>query len=183
MFELCIRIYRKVFIMGLVQEKSAMVPLSALNKTSGTWTFSLSSNLPILTRTQADATPIVEGSFFASVPTSNSVSNSSSKKIKSVKFKYRVASLALDAAPTAALYALTRVTDAVDTAASVAGTLAITGDDTTGSAIGQYVGTFTVTTPTFVDSTTDYSFQVTVNCGATSDLILERGFEYIYESY
>ncbi len=169
--------------MGAIQEKSFMTHLKNLGTSSGTWTWSLSSNVPILTRTQADATPIIEATFGASVPTSNSVSNSSSKKIKTVRCKYKVATLALDAAPTMTLYALTRVGDGADTAASVTGTLAITGDNTTGTATGEYVATFTVTTPTFVDSTVDYSMQIAVNCGATSDLIIERGVEWIYETY
>jgi hypothetical protein len=169
--------------MNSPQVKQFMTHLKTLGTSSGTWTWSLASNVPILTRSQAAATPIIEATFGASVPTSDSISNSSSKKIKTVKFKYKVATLALAAAPTMTLYALTRVGDGVDTAASVTGTLAITGDNTVGTAVGEYVATFTVTTPTFVDSVVDYSMQIAVNCAATSDLIIERGVEWTYETY
>ncbi len=151
-----------------------------LNTTNGTWTYTESSAVPIFTRTAAASTATIQSTFRAPHLTSTSVAADKAVKILSFAMKYRITT-ANDGAPSAVLSKVTKVSATVDTAATITQTLAISGDDAIGIGVGQYVATWTVTTPTWADDDSYYSAVISWVGDADGVLVLERGIEWKYQ--
>lgn len=143
------------------------ISIENVTPVTGTWATTVASNVRTKNKTATDETSTI---YFDVLPPIEKSATQVTQGVKllTVVVPYVVTVAALEAAVTLALYKVTEVPGGADTAASVTGTLAITGDDTTGTAVGEYTATFTVTTPEFVQDNVRYGVEFVINSAATT---------------
>lgn len=142
--------------------------MSPSNATTGAWTLQLSAGKITLNKAAAATTSVVN------IPIKKDAdAGAEDKKVASVAFEYSVATAALSAAPTAVLNINTvNPTTGALTSSTVAGTLTFAGTNTVGTAVGDYIATFAITTPVQLADTDSAFLTVTMNEAATSVLNL-----------
>jgi hypothetical protein len=144
---------------------SQYIPSSSIQKSAGTWTPTLASNVVSDNRTAADA------SFNLFVPIlapGNSIALQGAK-LTSVELFYSVATAALDSVTTVELEKVSVSSAGAVTGAAVTVTLNSAEDtDAKRLAVANHRVIVTITTPEWVDNDVYYSLYVTVDAAATS---------------
>ena len=143
------------------------IPIENVTPVTGTWATTVASNVRTKNKTATDETSTIYFDILPPVEMSGT-QVTQGVKLLTVVVPYVVTVAALEAVPTLALYKVTEVAGTADTAASVTGTLAFSGDDTTGTAVGEYRATFTITTPEFVQDLVRYGCEFVINSAATT---------------
>jgi hypothetical protein len=152
----------------MAQRTAIHVPLNLLGFSTGTWARSLQSNVEVYRKTAADNSPIM----FVTLPIPPEFPLAREVNVESVDVYYSVTTAALEAAPVSVLRRKTLVAATGPTVATVTETEAITGDDTTGTAEGQYKLTITPSSPVRLDDN-DEQLQVEVTFNAAATTVLD----------
>jgi hypothetical protein len=150
----------------MAQRMMFPVPLATIGRSAGTWTHVLTTNEETLVKAAADETPIL----FFTVPLPAETPPPHERTIKFIDFYYEVATAALEAAPVAVIRRKELAAGAVSTLTTETETEAITGDDTTGTAAGQYRLRITPATQIRADDDELIQVEVTINAAATTVL-------------
>jgi hypothetical protein len=151
----------------MAQKTSVWVPMGSIGFSSGTWARALTANIENWGRTAADAAPIV----FCTIPMPPALPAAREVEVESIDLFYEIATAALDAAPTVVVRAVTAAAATIPTLVTQTETEAVTGDDTTGTAVGQYRHRTTITTPYRAAGNDDrLQYECTIDCAATTVL-------------
>ena len=154
--------------MATTQRTCIWVPLASFGFSSGTWARSLVADVEAWVRTAADATPIifctlpVPPEFPPHIPVEVNVA--------SVDFFYEIATEAAEAAPSTVLRRKTPAAATIPALVVETEAEAITGDNTTGTAAGQYRLRITPTIPVRLLPDEQLQMEVTVNMGTNGVL-------------
>jgi hypothetical protein len=142
------------------------VPLATIGRSAGTWTHVLTTNEETLVKAAADETPIL----FFTVPLPAETPPAHERTIKFIDFYYEVATAALEAAPTTVIRRKELAAGTVSVLTTETETEAIAGDDTTGTAVGQYRQRITPSTPIRADDDELIQVESSFNAAATTVL-------------
>lgn len=149
------------------QREKYILPLAALGFTAGTWTPTLTSNVLTARKTAADNAPTVVFTFTPPAETPLRWE----QQVEAVELPYKVATAALDAAPTITVRKVTlNETSGVVSVATVSATTAIRGLNTTGTAAGDYVIKSTFATPTRLEDNEYLQVEVAFDAAGTTVL-------------
>jgi hypothetical protein len=145
------------------------IPASAIQKSAGTWTATLASNVLADVRTAADAT----FNIFVPVRVPGNAGALKGARLKSVELLYKVATAAMDSVTTVELEKCTVSSAGAVTGAAVTVTLN-SAEDTSAKrfAVADHRVIATLTTPEWVDNDCYYVLYVTFDAAATSAFTL-----------
>lgn len=145
---------------------SQWIPPSAIQKSAGTWTPTLSTDLVSDVRTAADTA----FNLFIPVPLPSNSEYRAGALLKSIDVYYKVATAALDGFATVALKKMTLpATGTIVSGADVAVT-EDAGHDTAAErlAVGDHTMTVTLDTPAYIDDGEEYVLYCALDAAATS---------------
>jgi len=141
--------------------------LTAANSVTGVAALTITGGTAKLTKAAAATVSVVN----IPVPKQPIDAGFEDGRIASVSVAYSVATAGLTGAPTATLNKQTiNATTGAVTTATIAGTLTFVGTNAVGTAIGDYIATFTVTAPAATADTDALFLALTMNEAATSVL-------------
>jgi hypothetical protein len=145
---------------------SQWIPPSAIQKSAGTWTPTLSTNLVLDLRTANDSA----FNLFVHIPLPSNSQYRTGAYLKSIDVYYKVATAAMDAIGTVALKKMTLpATGTIVSGADVSVTID-TGHDTDAErlAVGDHTMTVTLDTPAWIDDGEEYVLYIACDAAATS---------------
>jgi hypothetical protein len=149
----------------MTQRTAIHVPLALLGFSAGTWARSLVANIEAWVRTAADAA----NTMFVTLPIPPEYPYAHERTVTSIDVFYEIVTAALDTAPTAVLRRKTLAAGTIPTIATETETEVLSGDDTTGAAVGQYRHRITPATPVRLDGNEEQlQFDWTFDAAATS---------------
>ena len=149
---------------------SQFIPPGAIQKTLGTWTPTIASNLPCDVRTAAAAATTL---LIPILAPSNAVALKGAR-LKSIDVFYKIATAALTDFATVELEKVTLPVPAAATGTAFTGAAVTTTQDAFHNtaalrkAIGDHTMTITITTPAWIDDNDAYVLQCVLDCAATS---------------
>ena len=158
--------------MGYVNDTqyTQFIPPAAFQKTAGTWTPTIASNLP------CDVRSATAAAFTALIPIlapSNAVGLKGAR-LKSIDVFYKIATAATTDFATVELEKVTLPVPAAATGTAFTGAAVTTTCDAYHNtaalrkAIGDHTMTVTITTPAWIDDNDAYVLQLVIDCAATS---------------